>query len=127
MKKIILIFLFSIFIIIAGTGCSEKRLVLVPQNSYYPTFPIEDFNTSKKYKIEMYSETEDVNGTTINYLVAEEKPMLGFIKNTKDLRKNYNLLINKIKAFNAKIKEMNKSQNSKKPQEVKSIDDNFYK
>ena len=104
----------SILLMLSISGCSEKRLVLVPQNTYYPTFPTEDFNISKKYKLEIWSETEDVNGTTINYLVAEEKPMLGFIKNTKELRKKYNLLLNKIKDFNAKIKEMNKSQNSKK-------------
>jgi len=126
MKKILFGIILTLFIALFS-GCSEKRLVLVPQSSYMPTFPTENFSTSEKYKLEIWSETEDVNGTTINYLVAEEKPMLGFIKNTKDLRKKYNLLLNKIKTFNDKIKEMNKIQNEKEPQEVKSLNNNFFK
>lgn len=126
MKKVILSLLLAIFII-GGAGCADKRIVLVPQSSYMPTFPTQDFNTSKKYPLEYWVETEDVNGTTITYLVADEKPALGFIKDTKELRSNYNLLLNKIIEFNLKIEEMNKIQNKKEPTEIDDIDDSFFK
>jgi len=121
MKKFILSVLLALTVI-GFSGCAEKRIVLVPQSEYYPTFPTTDFNTSKPYKLEMWAETEDVNGTTENYLVAEKLQMMGFIRDTKDLRGNYNLLLKKLNEFNTKIEDMNQVQNSKKPQEVDTFD-----
>jgi len=123
MKKIILGIIMVIFI----SGCADKRLILVPQSSYMPTFPTQDFQKSEKYSLDMWEEQEDVNGTTIKYLVAEEKPMKGFIRNTKILRSNYNLLLRKLNEFNNNIKEQNRIQNEKKPQEVQSIKDSWFK
>jgi len=124
MKKIIFTF---IVVLMFLTGCADKRLILVPQSEYYPTFPTTDFQKSEKYKIDMWVETEDVNGTTKTYLVAEKNDMMGFIRNTKELRSNYNILLRKINEFNQKIKEQNKIQNEKKPTEVESIKDSWFK
>jgi len=126
MKKILL----SIFVILLVgilSGCADKRIVLVPQTEYYPTFDTSDFNVSRKQDLEMWVETEDVNGTTKTYLVAEKTKMLIFIKDTKELRSQYNVLLRKINDFNEKIKEMNEIQNNKKPQEIESIKNSFYK
>jgi len=119
-------YILSIFIVLLLSGCSEK-IILVPQAEYYPTFPTSDFNTSQKYTIEMWIETEDVNGTTITYLVAEKDDMKKFIRDTKELRSNYNLLLRKINQFNGIIKELNKIQNEKKPKEVDNIDNSWFK
>jgi hypothetical protein len=117
-----MILLLSIFV-----GCSDKRIILVPQTEYYPTFPTKDFNQSEKYKIDMWVETEDVNGTTKTYLVAEKIPMMSFIRNTKELRSNYNLLLKKLNEFNEEIKNQNKIQNEKKPIEVDKVNDKWFK
>ena len=124
MKKIIFAIIINLMFL---TGCADKRLILVPQSEYYPTFPTTDFKKSEKYKIDMWVETEDVNGTTKTYLVAEKNDMMGFIKDTKELRSNYNILLKKINEFNQKIKELNKIQNEKKPTEVESINDSMFK
>jgi hypothetical protein len=123
MKKIIFIMAFLLMF----SGCADKRLILVPQSEYYPTFPTTDFQKSEKHKIDMWIETEDVNGTTKTYLVAEKTPMMSFIRDTKELRSNYNLLLKKINEFNAKIKEQNRIQNEKKPTEVESINNSWFK
>ena len=107
MKKIIL----SSVIVFLISGCADKTVILEPQNTYIPTFPTKDFNLSKKYKIKVWEEQEDVNGTTVKYLVADEKEALGFIKNTKKLRSHYNTLLEKLKKFNAQIIERNKNKN----------------
>jgi len=123
MNKIILITAFLIMF----NGCADKNLILVPQNSYYPTFPTNDFQLSQKYKIDMWVESEDVNGTTVNYLVTEKNDMMGFIRNTKELRIKYNLLLKRLNLFNLKIKELNKIQNEKQPTEVNNIGDSWFK
>ena len=124
MKTLIISLLLTLFLF---SGCADKRIVLVPQSEYYPTFPTQDFNMSKKYPISYWVETEDVNGTTETYLVAEEKDLLGFIKNTKELRMNYNVLLRKLNMFNLEIQELNKIQNEKKPTEVEDIKDSWFK
>ena len=116
-----MILLFSVF-----TGCVDKRIILVPQAQYYPTFDTSDFNQSKKYHINMWEESEEVNGTTVNYLVAEKQDLMGLIRDTKNLRSTYNVLLKKINEFNIIIKEQNKVQNSKKPTEVESINDTWF-
>jgi len=126
MKKISKIIILAIALL-SIVGCAEKRIILVPQNSYNPTFDTSDFNTSKPYKIDMWVETEDINGSTMTYLVTDKIDMMGFIRNTKELRSNYNILLRKINEFNQKIKELNKMRNEKKPTEVKSIDSAWYK
>jgi hypothetical protein len=123
MKKIILITAFLIMF----AGCADKRLILVPQSEYYPTFPTTDFQPSQKHKIKMWVESEDVNGTTKTYLVADKKDALLFIEDAKTLRSTYNVLLKKINEFNLKIKEQNKIQNEKKPTEIESIDSSWYK
>ncbi len=120
-------YLLGIFLVLLLSGCADKRLILVPQAEYYPTFPTHDFGKSEKYNINMWVETEDVNGTTKTYLVAEKTPMMGFVRDTKELRSNYNLLLRKINDFNVKIKTMNKIQSEKKPTEVDNIDDSWFK
>jgi len=120
--SIFMILLFSVF-----TGCVDKRIILVPQAQYYPTFDTSDFNQSKKYHINMWEESEEVNGTTVNYLVAEKQDLMGLIRDTKNLRSTYNVLLKKINEFNIIIKEQNKVQNSKKPTEVESINDSWFK
>jgi len=126
MKKILLS-IFMVLLVGILSGCADKRIILVPQTEYYPTFDTSDFNVSRKQDLEMWVETEDVNGTTKTYLVAEKTPMLIFIKDTKELRSQYNVLLRKINDFNEKIKEQNEIQNNKKPQEIESIKDSFYK
>ena len=129
MKKIISILMFLIlsFSTITLTGCAEKRIVLVPQTEYYPTFNTSDFNTSKKVHIDMWVETEEENGTIKEYLVADKDAMLNFIRNTKELRSNYNTLLREIKVFNAIITEQNDIQSKKKPIEIDSIKNSWYK
>jgi len=110
MKKIIV----SSIIVFLMSGCTDKTVILEPQNTYIPTFSTKDFNISKKYKIKVWEEQENVNGKIIKYLVADEKEALGFIKNTKELRNNYNTLLEKLKKFNAQIIERNKNINNNK-------------
>ena len=129
MKKISKISKIIILVIalLSIVGCAEKRIILVPQNSYNPTFDTSDFNVSSPYKIDMWVETEDINGSTMTYLVTDKNDMMGFIRNTKELRSNYNLLLKKINEFNNKIKEQNRIQNEKKPYEINSIKDSLLK
>ena len=124
MKTFIISLLLTLFLF---SGCADKRIVLVPQAEYYPTFPTQDFRISQKYPMSYWAETEDVNGTTITYLVADEKDLLGFIKNTKELRTNYNVLLKKLNMFNLEIQEQNRIQNEKKPTEVEDIKDSWFK
>jgi len=124
MKKILIV---TAFLAMFFSGCADKRLILVPQSGYYPTFPTTDFQKSEKYKIDMWVETEDVNGTTKTYLVTEKNDMMGFIRDTKELRSNYNTLLKQINRFNQRIRELNKIQNEKKPTEIESIDSAWYK
>jgi len=109
------------------SGCAGKRIVLVPQSEYYPTFNTSDFNVSKPYKIDFWIEEETIDNKTNTLMVAEKNNMMGFIRNTKELRSNYNILLRKINEFNQKIKELNKIQNEKKPIEVESVDSTWYK
>jgi len=129
MKKILPLTLMALITLamLTMSACADKRLILVPQSEYYPTFPTQDFKKSKKVKLDMYVEQEDVNGTTITYLVTRKEDMMSFIKDTKELRSNYNVLLRKINEFNLKIKEQNRIQNEKKPTEIESIDDSWYK
>ena len=126
MKKtllsIIMVLLISLF-----NGCADKRIILVPQSQYYPTFDTSHFKESKKFHLDIWIESEEENGTIKSYIVTDEKDGLNFIKNTKELRMKYNVLLKKINEFNDKIKNLNKEQNSKKPIEVEKIDTNWYK
>ena len=123
MKYLIL----SLLILIGFTGCADKQIILVPQAEYYPTFNTDDFNTSTPVTLDMWVETEDVNGTTLTYLVAEKDDMLMLIENTKTLRSTYNVLLKQLKIFNERIKELNKIQNEKQPKEVDTIKDSWFK
>lgn len=96
------------------TGCTE-RLILVPSSQHFPTFAIEEFQEAKKCEQEMWIETDDNN----TYLVSYEKPAKKCLKENKDNRGKYNLLIKKVKDFNVKINELNKIQAEKQPQEIK--------
>jgi len=117
MKNIIL----STVLVLLVSGCADKKIILVPSNTYYPTFPTKDFQKSEKYSLEVWEEQEDVNGTIKKYLVADKYEAFGFIRNTKELRSNYNLLLNRIKLFNNKIKKLNTEQKNKKPIEVNDV------
>ena len=108
------------------SGCADKRIILVPQAEYYPTFPTEDFNMSEKYTLNMWVETEEINNSEVTYLVAENTEMKGFILDTKTLRSNYNLLLKKLNMFNLRIQELNKIQKDKKPVEIESISDSWF-
>ena len=113
MKKIIIITILSSLFII---GCAvDQKIILIPQKTYYPTFNTEDFNESSKFKLELWVEEDDKG----EYLVTEKDVGLAFIKDTKELRKKYNLLLRKIRKFNKKIQELNKKIQSEKPIEIK--------
>ena len=113
--KILLLAIISLFLL---TGCLEDRIILVPQSEYYPTFPIDDFKKSEKYEFYPWTETES-NGTV--YIVSHEKDFNGFVYNTNNLRRKYNLLVRKVTKFNSDIDELNNIQNNKKPQEVDKL------
>ena len=115
MKKIIL----SSFMLLLLSGCTKDRMILIPSSTYYPTFNTDGFTKSDKYELEVFVETEEVQGKTITYLVSKKDNMMGFIEDTKKLRSNYNTLLERLKDFNLKIKEQNKLQNEKKPTELK--------
>jgi hypothetical protein len=114
--KLIGIFLTLLFF----SGCAEKTVILVPQTEYYPTFPTSDFKEAKGFKIHPWTETEEVNGSLKTYLVIDYDEAMKCIEHNKQLRSDYNLLRSKLIKFNEEIKEMNRIQNEKKPQEVKS-------
>lgn len=117
-----------VFLISIGfTGCADKQIILIPQTEYYPTFDTSEFNVSKPYTLEMWVETEDINGTTQTYLVADKDDMLGLIKYTKELRIKYNVLLKELNKFNKKVIEINEKQNQKKPKEVDSINNSWFK
>ena len=105
-------------LVLVFTACADKRIILIPSSTYYQTFNTSDFKESPKYKLDMWVETDDVNGTKKTYLVEEKDSMLNFIKNTKELRSNYNTLLRKINVFNQRINELNQNQN-RKPVEIK--------
>jgi len=117
----------TILLSIGVTGCTEKQIILIPQTEYYPTFDTSEFNVSKPYTLEMWVETEDINGTTQTYLVADKDDMLGLIKYTKELRIKYNVLLKELNKFNKKVIEINEKQNQKKPKEVDSINNSWFK
>ena len=91
-----------VFIGLLFSACSTTT-ILTPSANYYPTFPIQDFNTSTPYEITIWEE-EDVDGI---YYVSTKDDMMGLIQDTKNLRSKYNLLVIKIQEFNKKIKELN--------------------
>lgn len=104
----------TISIMFFFTGCSE-RIILVPQSQYYPTFPTDDFNTSEQFSLLMW-EQEDGNNT---YLVADKEDMFELFRDTKNLRADYNVLLEELIKFNLKIEKLNKIQENKKPTEIK--------
>lgn len=112
-----------VFVTLIFSGCADKRIILVPSNTYYPTFNTSDFNVSKKYKMNMF-EINDNNSTSI---CADDYDMTNFIRNTKELRSNYNILLDKINKFNKKITKMNNEQKEKKPTEVNKIPPSWFK
>lgn len=114
MKALAVKLFIAVFLILILVGCGEDRYFLVPQKGSAPTFPTKDFSYSNPYEIELWPEY-DVNGT---YLVGEEKPVLGFIKDTKIVRGNYNILLTRIIKFNKEVDVWNEEQNSKTPIEV---------
>lgn len=121
MKNILI--LVSIASMLIFTGCVEKQIILVPQSEYYPTFNTSDFNTSESYKLTMWAQ-KDRNGTAV---CSEQSEMLGLIEDTKTLRSNYNVLLKELNKFNKIILEMNEIQRNKKPKEVDSIPNSWFK
>ena len=104
----------SILMLLSFTGCSE-RIILVPQAQYYPTFHTNDFNKSTPVSLIIW-EQKDGNNT---YLVADKENMIKLIKDTKNLRSNYNILLEELIKFNLRIRELNRLQGEKKPTEIK--------
>jgi len=126
-NKLSTIIVLLLITLLGASGCADKRIILVPQAEYYPTFPTQDFNVSKKIHFEYWVETEDVNGTTEIYLVTEKKDFDKLLQEIKKLRMNYNTLLENIKKFNVTIKEINVIQQNKKPTEIESIKDSWFK
>jgi hypothetical protein len=93
------------------TGCSTERLILVPQTQDYPTFNTEDFTVKEPFPLTVWEE-EDEKGS---YLIGNKDHMLKFIQWSKQNRSDYNTLLNELKKFNNRIKELNNIQNAKKP------------
>jgi TolA-binding protein len=108
----------SLLILMLLTGCTKERLILVPQSQDYPTFSTEDFYEKNSFPLEIWEE-QDSNGT---YLVGDKQHILDFIEWSKQNRSDYNTLLKQLKKFNTRIEELNKIQNSKKPQEVEDYD-----
>ena len=104
------------------SGCVEKQIILVPESGYMPTFNTDEFNVSKSYHLDMWA-IKDKNSTSV---CTKKTEMLGLIRDTKELRYNYNLLIIELNKFNEKIKELNKVQNEKKPKEVDTIPTSWF-
>jgi hypothetical protein len=119
MKTIIM----SLMLFLLFSGCADKRIILVPSNTYYPTFDTSDFNVSKPYHLDMW--VDDDNNETA--LCSDKSEMMGLLRNTKELRSNYNILLQKLNEFNKKILLMNEEQKSKKPTEVDKIPTSWYK
>lgn len=107
-------FLVSIFIVFTFSGCFSAKVILVPQVQYYPQFSTVDFNTSKKYTLDIWEECD--NNST--YIVGYKEDMLEFFKSTKILRSDYNVLLRQLKKFNLRIDELNKKQAELKPQTI---------
>lgn len=103
------------------SGCVDKQIILVPQSSYYPTFNTSDFNKSNPYKIQMWINDDNES------LCADKDDMSGLIYDTKTLRSNYNILLEKINKFNKRIEKLNEEQRKKKPQEVEKIPTSWFK
>lgn len=115
MKTLIL----SIMIAFTFTGCwYDKTVVLVPSGQHYPTFHTSDFSKKIAPDLDIWEESQDVNGTVELYLVSDKKDMLEYIEGNKQTRSDYNLLLRSIKNFNLQITELNNNQNAKKPQTI---------
>jgi hypothetical protein len=128
-KGLILLALFIISII-SFTGCADKQIILVPQTEYYPTFDTSEFNVSEPYVLDMWVNVEDTNGTDGTKevsLCSDKQEMLGLIRDTKELRAKYNVLLKELNKFNKVIVEMNEKQNAKQPKEVDTIDNKWFK
>ncbi len=122
MKKLII----SIVFIFVLSGCSSK-IILVPQSEYYPIFNTDEFNISKPINIDLWVEVEIVNGKEVTYLVSNKDEMLFLIEDVKNLRLNYNVLLNNLNIFNSQIKELNKLKNKKQPKNIDKIDNSIFK
>lgn len=105
------------FTLLLFSGCADKTVIYEPNKTYYPTFPITDFNQSEPHNLDIYVLDEKIDNQIL--IGIPEDNLMFFIKDTKELRSNYNLLIKKIKEFNIKIKELNKKQDDQKAVEVK--------
>ena len=87
----------------------------------------KDLNDPSKFQFKTAFIDEITGDDVVNTFKVSVELTKSTEETLKDLRKKYNLLLNKIKTFNDKIKEMNKIQNEKEPQEVKSLNNNFFK
>lgn len=111
--------LLSIIIAFTFTGCwYDKTVVLVPSGQHYPTFHTSDFSEKTDPDLDIWEESEDINGTAVLYLVSDKQDMLDYIEDNKQTRSDFNLLLRSIKNFNLQITELNTIQNAKKPQTI---------
>jgi len=81
-----------------------------------PKVNINSFSYSKKYKLRVYIEKHSDNK---EFMIIEKNRAFKFIKHTKQLRSNYNLLLYKIRNFNTRIKNEQIRLNNKSSREIK--------
>ena len=102
------------------TGCSwmvQDRIILMPNGTYYPTFPIEEFKKAEPCDYDMWPLQFDDDNKS--YFFSEQAPTIKCSTENKQNRSDLNLIIKKIKDFNVKIELENQKQREKKPTIVK--------
>jgi len=110
MKNLFLLSLISLFFI----GCSEK-VIMVPQKTSYPIFNASEFKKAQDYELE--AEIRDINGST--YIQIEKDKFMDFVRYTKKIKKNYNILLSNLNKYNTEIEKINTEIQNQEPKEIK--------
>ena len=114
--KYIIILISTIFIF---SSCTSTKYILVPQAEYYPTFSVQDFSEYEDIDVKVNVKKVLENNTTVTYIIVHEDEFIKFLKYTKTIKNEHNLLLRRIKEFNTEINKINEEQKNKKPIEVK--------
>ena len=100
MKHLIIL---SVFLF---ASCSREVPVIIKPTIKCPVFPINNYKKKDNYIIEIFEFSEDNN----TYIAADKDGMFGLIKYSKEIKTDYNQLVDEINSYNAKIKEINGRQ-----------------
>jgi len=110
MNKVIS-FVLGLLITLLVSGCSSKeepQIVFKKIPCECPLYPTENLTLPESKKIDIWVEEEQDGNKTIDVLVMKKEDGLELIKRYKLLKLKYQHLIENLKEFNSKVKNLNK-------------------